>query len=89
MKSDEINGNIPQLLYGQVVVGNDIIDNGVVIIEGNPLYTLDQRRIYPWIGPQWSWAIQKKVPHKRRILFVWKGLPATRLYRYSCSRRQR
>ncbi|MGS5021444.1 N-acetylglucosamine-6-phosphate deacetylase [Paenibacillus sp. JJ1683] len=37
MKSDEINGNIPQLLYGQVVVGNDIIDNGVVIIEGQSI----------------------------------------------------
>ncbi|KAF6617786.1 N-acetylglucosamine-6-phosphate deacetylase [Paenibacillus polymyxa] len=37
MKSDELNGNIPQLLYGQVVVGNDIIDNGVVIIEGQSI----------------------------------------------------
>ncbi|TKH34455.1 N-acetylglucosamine-6-phosphate deacetylase [Paenibacillus polymyxa] len=37
MKSDEMNSNIPQLLYGQVVVGNDIIPNGIVIIEGQSI----------------------------------------------------
>ncbi|QDY83898.1 N-acetylglucosamine-6-phosphate deacetylase [Paenibacillus polymyxa] len=37
MNSDEMNGNLPQLLYSQVVVGNDLISNGVVIIEGQSI----------------------------------------------------
>ncbi|AIW41364.1 N-acetylglucosamine-6-phosphate deacetylase [Paenibacillus polymyxa CR1] len=37
LKSDEMSGNVPQLLYGQVVVGNDIIEKGVVVIEGQSI----------------------------------------------------
>ncbi|MBE3650045.1 N-acetylglucosamine-6-phosphate deacetylase [Paenibacillus polymyxa] len=47
MKSDELNGNIPQLLYGQVVVGKDIIDNGVVIIEGQSIVYIGSEEDLP------------------------------------------
>ncbi|MEC0237715.1 N-acetylglucosamine-6-phosphate deacetylase [Paenibacillus kribbensis] len=33
MNSDESSGSITQLLYGQVVVGNDMIEKGVVVIQ--------------------------------------------------------
>ncbi|WP_226001827.1 N-acetylglucosamine-6-phosphate deacetylase [Paenibacillus sp. BJ-4] len=37
MNSDESSGSITQLLYGQVVIGNDIIDKGVVVIKGQSI----------------------------------------------------
>lgn len=37
MNSDEWSGNITQMLFGQVVIGNDIIEKGVVIIKGQSI----------------------------------------------------
>ncbi|WP_179030540.1 N-acetylglucosamine-6-phosphate deacetylase [Paenibacillus kribbensis] len=37
MNSDESSGSITQLLYGQVVVGNDMIEKGVVVIQGQSI----------------------------------------------------
>lgn len=37
LNSDESSGSITQLLYGQVVIGNDIIEKGVVIIKGQSI----------------------------------------------------
>ncbi|MEC0182631.1 N-acetylglucosamine-6-phosphate deacetylase [Paenibacillus peoriae] len=37
MNSDESSGSITQLLYGQVVIGNDMIEKGVVVIQGQSI----------------------------------------------------
>ncbi|ALP37789.1 N-acetylglucosamine-6-phosphate deacetylase [Paenibacillus sp. IHB B 3084] len=37
MNSDETNGDLTQLLYGQVVIGNHMIEKGVVAIEGQSI----------------------------------------------------
>ncbi|MBE0343413.1 N-acetylglucosamine-6-phosphate deacetylase, partial [Paenibacillus sp. 28ISP30-2] len=37
MNSDETNGGLTQLLYGQVVIGDHMIEKGVVAIEGQSI----------------------------------------------------
>ncbi len=37
MNSDEMNGDLTQLLYGQVVIGDHMIEKGVVAIEGQSI----------------------------------------------------